>query len=182
VDSVTAAGVFKTLYYFNGTCGCQSTAPLTRGDDGNRYGTTTQGGNQPNAGVIFKITPPGHFSRLHSFGGTHGEGSYAPLMLASDGNFYGTTYNGGMYNDGVVFKVSPTGSFTDLHDFDPNTEGSEGYSPYSGLIEGTNGVLYGTTSLGEPATRAPFILSPAAVVPWPRCTVLTPPMGGLALL
>jgi uncharacterized repeat protein (TIGR03803 family) len=119
--------------------------PQTLGNDGNFYGTTTQGGNQPNAGVIFKITPVGHISRLHSFDGTHGAGSYAPLTLASDGNFYGTTYNGGMYNAGVVFRVSPTGSFTDLHDFDPNTEG---YSPSSGLIEGTNGVLYGTTSFG----------------------------------
>jgi uncharacterized repeat protein (TIGR03803 family) len=60
-------------------------------------------------------------------------------------NFYGATVNGGMYGNGVVFEMTPAGAFTDLHDFDPNTEGGE---PFSALIEGTNGVLYGTTAYG----------------------------------
>jgi uncharacterized repeat protein (TIGR03803 family) len=98
-------------------------------------------------------------------------------MLASDCNFYGTTYNGGIYNDGVVFKVSPTGSFTDLHDFDPNTEG---YSPSSGLIGGPNGVLYGTASFAGTSNEGTIYF--IARGGEPRCTVLTPPMGRLALL
>jgi uncharacterized repeat protein (TIGR03803 family) len=93
-------------------------------------------------GAIFKITPAGAITLLHSFDGTHGGEPYAPLMQASDGNFYGTTEGGGNYNNGVIFEMSPAGVFTDLHDFDPNTEGGE---PFSALVEGTNGFLYGTT-------------------------------------
>jgi uncharacterized repeat protein (TIGR03803 family) len=66
-------------------------------------------------------------------------------MQASDGNFYGTTHNGGQYVDGVVFEVSPAGVFNDLHDFDPSKDGE---GPLSPLVQGTNGVLYGTTVSG----------------------------------
>jgi len=146
VYRVTAAGKFKTLYNFDGTYGCQPLAPLVLGNDGNFYGTTLglTGGN-PNLGGIFKITPAGAITLLHSFDDTHGAGPYAPLMQASDGNFYGATVNGGQYGNGVVFEISPAGVYTDLHDFDPNTEGGE---PFAALVQGTNGVLYGTTAYG----------------------------------
>jgi uncharacterized repeat protein (TIGR03803 family) len=144
VYRVTVGGTFKTLYNFDGSHGCQPLAPLVLGNDGNFYGTTLglAGVTNPNLGAIFKITPAGAITLLHSFDGTHGGGPYAPLMQASDGNFYGSTVNGGMYGNGVVFEMSPAGAFTDLHDFDPNTEGGE---PFSALVEGTNGFLYGAT-------------------------------------
>jgi uncharacterized repeat protein (TIGR03803 family) len=171
--------VLTLLHGFDSRDGSFPWAPLVEGTNGVFYGTTETGGSG-NCGTVYGVTAAGVLKTLDYFHGIHGCQSAAPLTLGNDGNFYGTTYNGGMYNDGIVFKVSPTVSFTDLHDFDPNTEG---YSPSSGLIEGTNGVLYGTTSFGGTSkTKAPFILSPAAVVPWPRCTVLTPPMGRLALL
>jgi uncharacterized repeat protein (TIGR03803 family) len=144
VYRVTAGGTFKNLYNFDGTYGCQPLAPLVLGKDGNFYGTALQGGNNPTLGTIFKITPAGAITLLHSFDGTHGAGPYAPLMQASDGNFYGTTVNGGN-NEGVVFEISPAGVFTDLFDFNPNTDGAE---PFSALVQGTNGVLYGTTVYG----------------------------------
>ena len=146
VYRVTAGGSFKTLYNFDGTHGCQPLAPLVLGNDGNFYGTTLvlTGGNNPNLGAIFKVTPAGAITLLHSFDGTHGAGPYAPLIQASDGNFYGTTVNGGN-NEGVVFRISPAGVFTDLHDFDLSQDGGE---PFSALVQGTNGVLYGTTAYG----------------------------------
>ena len=147
VYRVTAGGTFKTLYNFDGAYGCQPLAPLVLGTDGNFYGTTLglSGVNNPNLGAIYKITPAGAITLVHSFDGTHGGGPYAPLMQATNGNFYGSTVNGGMYGYGVVFEMSPAGSYIDLHDFDPNTEGG---SPFSALVEGTNGVLYGTTVYG----------------------------------
>jgi uncharacterized repeat protein (TIGR03803 family) len=144
VYRVTAGGTFKTLYNFDGPHGCQPLAPPVLGTDGNFYGTTLvlTGVNNPNLGAIYKITPTGALTLVHTFDGTHGAEAYAPLMQASDGNFYGATVNGGMYGNGVVFEMTPAGAFTDLHDFDPNTEGGE---PFSALVEGTNGFLYGTT-------------------------------------
>ena len=147
VYRVTAGGTFKTLYNFDGTHGCQPLAPLVLGNDGNFYGTTLvlTGVSNPNLGAIFKITPAGAITLLHSFDGTHGGEPYAPLMQASDGNFYGTTEGGGNYNNGVIFEMSPAGAFSDLFDFDPNIDGAE---PFSALVEGTNGILYGTTTSG----------------------------------
>ena len=147
VYRVTAGGTFKTLYNFDGPHGCQPLAPPVPGTDGNFYGTTLvlTGVNNPNLGAIYKITPTGALTLVHTFDGTHGAEAYAPLMQASDGNFYGATVNGGMYGNGVVFEMTPAGAFSDLHDFDPNTEGGE---PFSALVEGTNGFLYGTTVYG----------------------------------
>ena len=145
VYRITAGGTFKTLYNFDGTHGCQPLAPLALGDDGNFYGTALQGGANPTLGAIFKITPAGAITLLHSFDGTHGANPYAPLMQASDGNLYGTTFNGGQYDSGVIFEVSPAGVFTDLHDFHPSADGG---GPFSALVQGTNGVLYGTTTSG----------------------------------
>jgi uncharacterized repeat protein (TIGR03803 family) len=96
-------------------------------------------------GAIYKITPAGAITLVHIFDGTHGAEAYAPLMQASNGNFYGATVNGGQYGNGIVFEMTSAGVFTDLHDFDPNTEGGE---PFSALIEGENGILYGTTVYG----------------------------------
>jgi uncharacterized repeat protein (TIGR03803 family) len=144
VYRVTSKGSFTTLYAFDGTHGCQPSAPLTLGNDGNFYGTTIYGG-ATGAGAIFKITPAGVITLLHSFDGTHGAQPFAQLVQASDGNFYGTTVDGGAYVDGVAYEITPAGAFSDLHDFDPSQDGGE---PFSGLVQGTNGVLYGTTIVG----------------------------------
>jgi len=70
----------------------------------------------------------------------------AGLILASDGNFYGTTYEGGANGVGTVFKMTPAGNIAIIHSFD-DTNGSH---PYAELIEwrvadGGDGNLYGTT-------------------------------------
>jgi len=59
----------------------------------------------------------------------------------SDGALYGTTFYGGSSNVGTVFKLNPDGSaYRVLHSF---AGGGEGGNP-SGVIEGSDGTLYGT--------------------------------------
>jgi uncharacterized repeat protein (TIGR03803 family) len=70
----------------------------------------------------------------------------APLVQASDGNFYGTTSQGGKYGLGVVFKWDQQGNVTLLHHFSGGT--SDGDTPYGGLMQATDGILYGTTGGG----------------------------------
>jgi uncharacterized repeat protein (TIGR03803 family) len=88
---------------------------------------------------------------LHSFqGGTEGQQPYAGLVQATDGLLYGTTYLGGSNNAGVVFKVNPNGSGnTPIYHF--STNGSDPLAYPSGLIEGADGALYGTTAHGGAA-------------------------------
>ncbi len=81
---------------------------------------------------------------VFTFNGNLGANPHSPLILATDGNFYGTTYNGGVSNYGTVFKVTPGGTLTSLHTFG-NFDGAR---PYAGLIQATDGNFYGTTSLG----------------------------------
>ena len=66
-------------------------------------------------------------------------------MEGNDGNFYGAASVGGTNNVGVLFKVSPLGTLTILHNF---TGGSDGNNPVGGLVQATDGNLYGTNDLG----------------------------------
>ena len=91
---------------------------------------------------------PDSDSILYSFSGAPGDGAepwYGSLLLANDGNFYGTTYLGGIYNGGTVFKITPAGVETVLWSFG---NGNDGSAPYGSLIQASDGNFYGTTNLG----------------------------------
>jgi len=103
----------------------------------------TSDGRIPNLGVIFKMTASGTVTVLHNFAGTDGSGSNSPLIQGSDGNFYGEAYSGGTGGAGVVFKITSSGTYTVLHNF---TGTSDGNGPNYGLMQATNGVLYGITT------------------------------------
>jgi uncharacterized repeat protein (TIGR03803 family) len=142
IYSVTSSGVFKTLYTFTGTDGQNVYAPLVQGTDGNFYGESVAGGAN-GYGTIFKMTPAGTLTVLHNFAGTDGSDAYYPLIQASDGNFYGEAYSGGTDGTGVIFKVTPSGTYTVLHNINGTTDGD---GPAYGLVQATNGTMYGVTS------------------------------------
>jgi uncharacterized repeat protein (TIGR03803 family) len=144
VFKMTPSGKLKTLHSFVLTDGAYPYAGLIQGKNGDLYGTASFGGALNGSGTVFKITPTGTLTTLHSFGGSDGANPIGPLMQASDGNFYGTTEAGG-YGFGTVFKVTPGGVLTTLHKFD----GSDGGYPTAGLVQATNGRLYGTTEYGK---------------------------------
>ena len=118
---------------------------LLQGLDGALYGTTSAGGAN-NFGVVFRVGVDGSgFTRLHDFTFTDGARPYANPIQGADGNLYGTTSSGGANGGGAIFRISPTGSaFTTLFSF----SGGNGSSPYAGVIQGTDGKLYGTTESG----------------------------------
>lgn len=145
VFRLTPAGVLTTLYRFaGGSDGNRPEAALVQGIDGNFYGTTAEGGDA-DAGTVFRITPQGEYTRLHSF--TYAEG-YAPraaLVQGLDGSFYGTTSQGGPYNRGIAFVITPAGALTVLHSFGALGEASD---PVGSLIQGFDGNFYGTATGG----------------------------------
>jgi uncharacterized repeat protein (TIGR03803 family) len=131
--------------------GANPEAGLVQGSDGYFYGTTSGGGAYTNQygqgyGTVFKITPDGALTSLYSFsGGDDGAYPGSALVQASDGYFYGTADNGGINDNGTVFKISANGALTSLHLF---TGGNDGGAPEAGLVQGSDGNLYGTTSFG----------------------------------
>jgi len=155
---VLPAQTFTTLHNFDGSDGSGPFAALVQGADGNLYGTTS-GGGANGGGTVFKITPSGALNTLYSFCSqsscTDGAGPTAGLVQATDGNFYGTTSEGGAndcvpyYGCGTVFRVTPSGTLTTLHSFD----GTDGELLEAGLLQGTDGSFYGTTSKGGANTN-----------------------------
>lgn len=142
VFKMTPQGTLTTLYNF-GDAGGNSPVALVEAPDGNFYGTTTYG---PGAGVgngtVFKITPEGNLTTLHTFNTAEG---YRPggLLLASDGNFYGITTAGGTNGLGSIYRITPQGAMTTVHSFDVADGGA---APSAALFQATDGKFYGVTS------------------------------------
>jgi uncharacterized repeat protein (TIGR03803 family) len=111
VFMVEGEGRETVLYSFSGgTDGGLPVAGVVRDSAGNLYGTTLQGGSAPNrSGTVFKVTPSGQETVLHSF--TAGEDGGFPqdggLSEDAAGNLYGTTEIGGAYGPGVAFRIHP---------------------------------------------------------------------------
>ncbi|MGO8671962.1 MAG: choice-of-anchor tandem repeat GloVer-containing protein, partial [Capsulimonadaceae bacterium] len=157
VYRISTSGAVTILHSFcDGSVpsdGVNPLAGLVQGTDGNLYGTTIEGG-LVGLGTAFRITTAGVETVLHSFGYTANDGFLpcAPLLQASDGNFYGTTWFGGSngWASSTAFRMTAAGSVTILHTFGSGTvafDGAEGYEA-PGLIQATDGNLYGTTSSG----------------------------------
>jgi len=141
------SGTLTSLHSFAWIDGEKPVAALVQGTDGNFYGATSAGGAS-DKGTVFRITPSGALTTLHSFVGSDGAYPWA-LVQGADGDFYGTTYLGGAGNPGgpgygTVFRIAPTGVLTTIHLF----TFSDGLSPQAGLVQGTDGNFYGTTSWG----------------------------------
>jgi uncharacterized repeat protein (TIGR03803 family) len=167
IYELTPAGKLTTMHSFcsqtNCTDGELPIGGLIQASNGNFYGTTHVGGangTAGNYGTIFEITPSRQFTTLYSFCSkancADGQSPYASLVQASNGNLYGTTVYGGASSYcadqsvgcGTVFEITPAGKFTTLYSFCSQPNCADGFYPFSGLMQASNGNLYGTTELG----------------------------------
>jgi uncharacterized repeat protein (TIGR03803 family) len=147
IFKITPAGRLTTLHTLTQNDGSLIISPLIQASDGNFYGTASAGG-PANDGTIFRFTRKGEYTVLHSFDGSDGISPEGGLVQASDGNLYGTTFEGGSKLNGTVFKITLGGELTTIYNFCLKTNCVDGSEPASGLLQGTNGILYGTTSSG----------------------------------
>jgi uncharacterized repeat protein (TIGR03803 family) len=143
---------------FKGPNGGNPTASPVQGRNGNLYGTTTEGGAY-GSGIVVEVTPGGKLTTLYNFCSqancSDGIAPWGGLVLAANGNFYGTTVWGGANDNpvcnercGTVFEITPAGQLTTLYSFCSQANCTDGAMPYGGLVQGVDGNFYGTTYAG----------------------------------
>jgi uncharacterized repeat protein (TIGR03803 family) len=172
VFKLTPDGTETTLYNFGATSadGIEPVSGLVMDGNGNLYGTTYLGGMY-GVGTVFRVTPEGVETVLHTFVNNETDGSFpwAALILDNDGNLYGTTRQTGgsrsLYGGGTVFEVTAEGSYKILHTFAGYP--SDGSFPTASLTLDSQGNLYGATysggALGEGTV---FKLTPGSNGSW----------------
>ena len=171
VFKVDQTGHFSVLYSFCPVAdpcsdGAGPLAGLIEDAAGNLYGTTQAGGlnNCTFAGIgggcgtVFMLDDTAHETVLYGFGAFTGDGvgPDAGVMRDASGNLYGTTELGGNTNSmcvpygacGTVFKLDKTGHETLLYSFCPAANCLDGAVPRAGLVQDSEGNLYGTTYTG----------------------------------
>jgi len=187
VFRITSSGTLTTLYSFCAQSGCPDGqfpyGALVQATNGDFYGTTLMGGGNDNCGTegtgcgtVFKITPSGTLTTLYRFcaqsGCPDGRSPNGGLVQATNGDLYGTTYEGGTncvqatpLGCGTVFKITPSGTLTTLYMFCPQSDCSDGADPVAGLIQATDGNLYGTTLLfGSIGQGTVFKITPSGTL------------------
>src|SRR5262249_39841838 len=122
VYRISPLGQLRVLHSFGG--GADGQLPvggLIQGQDGSFYGITQEGGSTSTGynsgrGTVFKISPSGVETVLHSFGDGSvqhdGRIAFGELLQLPNGDIYGTTIAGGttetsqFLGDGTIFKIS----------------------------------------------------------------------------
>lgn len=105
VFAVTTGGA-ETIVHSFGTIAHDGGAPEAGliAVNGTLYGTTS-GGGSAGEGTVFKMTPSGGVTVLHSFSGSDGSSPVAGLTFAN-GLLYGVASHGGRFSGGTVFAQS----------------------------------------------------------------------------
>jgi uncharacterized repeat protein (TIGR03803 family) len=156
VFKITLSGVLTTIHAFCAETDCADgsvpESTLVQAANGNFYGTTISGGIN-SVGTVYEITPSGQFTTLYKFCSlpncTDGKYPFANLIQATDGNLYGTTAEGGTYGPGTIFQITTSGQLTTLHSFCAQTNCSDGANPGTGLVQASDGRLYGSAGGGD---------------------------------
>jgi uncharacterized repeat protein (TIGR03803 family) len=166
VFKVSTSGELTLLFSFDGIKSYYPAGGLAQAASGDLFGLTSSGGYRNcinGCGTIFKITPEGDLTTVHSFSDSEGHSASSTLVLSSDGNFYGTTTEGGAYGGGTFFQVTTGGALTTLQNFTANGNGQT--HNYSIKLQGPDGDFYGTSVLdGTYGLGTIFKITPAGAL------------------
>jgi len=147
----------SVLYSFTGgTDGAEPFTPVILDAQNNLYGTTNQSNLGP--GVLFKVTPSGEETVLHTFCFERCTDGDEPsgLIFGPTNDLYGTTIGGGYYGGGILFQLASDDVETVLNSFGAlppsiapkRLRVRDGAEPAGGVVFDAQGNFYGVTSSG----------------------------------
>jgi uncharacterized repeat protein (TIGR03803 family) len=141
----TPAGQYTIQFTFPTAELDEPISGITQGANGNFYGALIQELN--NQGITFyEVSPDGTgFQQFAPFTKLEGTLSIPSLFLASDGNLWDTNFESSAFSSGTVFTLNPESGVV-FQQFPFN--GRNGSQPLAGVIQGADGLIYGTTELG----------------------------------
>jgi uncharacterized repeat protein (TIGR03803 family) len=150
IFKITPQGTLATLYSFPSTGPYFPADDLVLAGDGNFYGSAIRegSGDQTLPGAIFRMTPDGALTFIHTMQGT---GSAVSLIQADSGNLYGVSspFPGG--DSGTVFTMTLDGAFTTIFTF-PRWSPSNSFDPVS-IMQARDRRLYVTSTGGGIGNR-----------------------------
>jgi len=158
-------------------------------DDGYFYGTTLEGGSVTTlfglTGTVYRVNLAGDFELLYVFSPySAGDGDHTNgrLIEGTDGYLYGTTSGGetpwALNGGGTVFRFDKAWNETVVHRFRPEPSGPGG-RPRAGLLEWTDGNLYGSTELGgEYGSGSIYRIDSSTVIPVMSISPTSGPAAG----
>jgi len=144
IFKITPQGIYSTLYSFGGVAndGESPYADLVIDAAGNLYGTTANGGPD-GAGIVFKYSAAGQFSKIVDLGPVNGLFYGAPngrMVLTATGDLYGTASFSN--HNGAVFRLSKDGQLSTVYEFSGTQDGD---NPTGAIVVDANGNIFGTT-------------------------------------
>jgi uncharacterized repeat protein (TIGR03803 family) len=132
--------------------------PVLLGNDGNWYGTTEGPGLFPEGGLLYRISPDGVYTILHSFSTTTNGAAAVGSVIEVNGKLYGTTVgdNLGVVGPSVYSYDLSTGTFATVYEFNS----SQLFFIGSALLHASDGNLYGLGSASDHCGAA-FKMTPS---------------------
>ncbi len=142
-----ATNTYASAHNLGGVAGTSPFGTPIQAPDGKIYGMTDAGGLNSVGAIYCYNLSTGLVSSPYAFDNTHGSHGVSNLTFASNGKLYGMTFQGGLNNYGVIFSLDTSSTnYNVVHDFTWGT--ADGADPLSGLIQSSNGLLYGMAARG----------------------------------
>jgi len=146
-----STSIYTQLYEFGafGDSGAKTPGSLMQATDGKLYGMGSYA-FMAERDFIFSYDPStSSYATLKDFGPNEsGRNVIGCLLHANDGKLYGLTRDGGTNNFGVIFSYDlSSATYKKLTDFPSGRLGGSN-TPFGGLIQASNGKLYGMTHSG----------------------------------
>ena len=159
IYKATASGQVTTLGSF-----AQSVTPLglVQGTDGSLYGVAGGVSNSPTNGIFFKVSTAGVMTNIPAtFPGIPG----SPIVVGSDGKFYGLTNTGGAFGLGTFYQILPTGNVNVICSLDSTMSIAGPYAfPLQQVVVGKDKNFFGATPVALFRIPAPPPILPTGTI------------------